>query len=343
MKPIAYWSHFTPESRSAAGQRMRAFIAQLEANQRPILLLGGGFQSTKATWRRLMDEIWRTLTARAEVQIVSVPPYRSGIVQAVLTTILPRRRLIIDQRDLALASAPRLERKLEHAFVRRADALIVTTHAQRREMARRYGQLPFTKLIRNGASDDIAAMPPPDRNRKPTEGRIRVLYQGLVGGKKLREIVVRLGEVGCDVDLAVFVDSWSRGEVESIQRSWSGSGHLTIYANCDALQLVRLMDAADIALNPVPHHMDYAFTVKTADYAVRGLPQLVIGSRRSVSRRVVEMCRLGHAIETEDALNETALQSAIERFRHRTPDTLRAFLRDTHAPRLLHLLQEIAT
>lgn len=343
MNRVAYWSHFTPESRSAAGQRMRAFIAQLEADHRPVALLGGGFQSDKPSWRRLLGESCRTLTARAAVQIVSLPPYRSAIAQAALTAVLRGRRLIIDQRDLVLASAPNLERRLERAFIRRADALIVTTHAQRREMARRYGQLPHTILIRNGASDDIATQPPPDRTRKPGEGRLRVLYQGLVGGKKLNDVTARLGELGCDVDLAVFVDSWSRDEVESIQRSWSGAGRLTIHANCDAPQLVRLMDAADIALNPVPHHMDYAFTVKTADYALRGLPQLVIGPRRSVSRRVVELCRLGHAIDTEDALDEAALQRAIERFRHRTPETLRVFRRDTHAPRLLHLLQEIAT
>ena len=128
-------------------------------------------------------------------------------------------------------------------------------------------------LIRNGASDDLATLPPTLRDRTlAINGRLRVLYQGLVGGKKLKVITTRLAELGCDVDLAVFVDSWSNDEVELIRRSWNGVGRLTIHANCDALKLAQLMELADVALNPVPEHMDYAFTVKTADYAVRGLP-----------------------------------------------------------------------
>ena len=320
---------------------MRAFIAQLTADSRPVVLLGGGFQSDEPTWKRIIGETWRTITAGAKVQIVSVPPYRSALAQAILTTILPRRKIIIDQRDLALGSAPKFERRLERTFIRRADALIVTTHAQLREMARRYGKLPHTMLIRNGASDDIASLEPTLRTRKLNEGPLQVLYQGLVGGKQLKAITMRLAKIGCNVDLAVFVDPWSSQEIESIQCDWNGAGKLTIHANCDALQLGRLMDAADVALNPIPTHMDYAFTVKTADYAVRSLPQLVIGPRRSVSRRAVELCRLGHAIDGIEMLDEANLRSAIERFRQRTPEKLRVFRRDTHAPRLLRLVEEI--
>lgn len=321
---------------------MHAFIEKLKAGGHRVTLLGGGLQSVKPTWRRLLGEAWYTLTARAEVQIISLPPYRSAIVQAALMAVLPKRRFIIDQRDLALASAKELEQRLERAFIQRADALIVTTHAQRREMARRHGQLPRTILIRNGASDDLATLPPTLRDRTlAINGRLRVLYQGLVGGKKLKVITTRLAELGCDVDLAVFVDSWSNDEVELIRRSWNGVGRLTIHANCDALKLAQLMELADVALNPVPEHMDYAFTVKTADYAVRGLPQLVIGPRRSVSRRAVEFCRLGHTICTVGDLNEAVLRVAINRFQSRMPEELLAFRRETHAPRLLRLLQEI--
>lgn len=341
MSHIAYWSHFTPESRSAAGQRMHAFITKLKVDGHTVTLLGGGLQSNTPAWRRLIREAWRTLTAHTKVHIISLPPYRSSIVQALIMIVMPGRRLIIDQRDLALASAPELEQRLERAFIQRADALIVTTHAQRRELARRYNQLPRTALIRNGASDDLAKLPVSPRDRNLRNGRIRVLYQGLVGGKKLKDITMRLAELDCDVDLAVFVDSWSQDEIDSIERSWKGTGQLTVHSNCDAIQLSRLMDTSDVALNPVPEHMDYAFTVKTADYAVRCLPQLVIGPRRSVSRRVVQLCRLGHAIDSVEALDTEALQKAIERFKQRTPDKLSIFLRETHTPRLLHLLQEI--
>ncbi|MDY0038222.1 MAG: hypothetical protein RBS05_20115 [Zoogloea oleivorans] len=341
MSRISYWSHFTPESRSAAGQRMRSFVAKLTEEGHTVTLLGGGYQSGLPTWRRLLEEARRTLTTRAQVHIVSLPPYRSAIVQAVLMAILPGRRLIIDQRDLVLAAAPELERRLERAFIHRADALIVTTQAQRREMARRYGKLPPTTLIRNGASDDLATLPESLHSRRRGEGRLRVLYQGLVGGKKLKDVTMRLAALGCDLDLAVFVDTWSQNEVEAIERSWNGVGSLTIHANRDARQLARLMDGADVALNPIPSQMDYAFTVKTADYAVRSLPQLVIGSRRSVSRRAVELCRLGHAIDTVEALDKTALLQTMERFQRRTPDALRVFRRETHGPRLLRLLQEI--
>lgn len=320
---------------------MSAFIAQLSADSRPVVLLGGGFNTNTPRWWRLIGETWSTLTACAKVQIVSVPPYRSALAQVILTTILPRRRIIIDQRDVALNSAHWLERWIERAFIRRADALIVTTHAQRREMAKRYGQLPHTMIIRNGASNDITTLPPALRSRKLGNGPLRVLYQGLVGGKMLKNITMRLAMLGCDVDLAVFFDSWSHQEIKSIEHAWNGAGKLSIHANCDAPKLIQLMSDADVALNPIPENMTYAFTVKTSDYAVRGIPQLVIGPRSSVSRRVVELCRLGHAIDGVEMLDEASLKRAIERFRPRTPEALRVFQRDKHAPRLLRLLKEI--
>ena len=320
---------------------MRAFIAHMKAAGYVVLTPGGGFQSDVPTWRRLLHEVWTTIAARASVHIVSLPPYRSALVQGVLLFCLTGRRLIIDQRDVALESSPRLEILLERFLLRRADALIVTTHAQHREMVRRYGRLPRPFLIRNGASDDMDANPPPLRYRIWGQSRPRVLYQGLVGGKKLAEIAARLARLGCDLDLAVFVDAWSTEEIGVIQRQWGGPGALKVHSNLDAPSLVQLMDRADVALNPIPNHMDYAFTVKTADYALRGVPQLVIGSRRSMSRRVVERCRLGHAIDSVELLDVEALRQAVARFHVRSPEKLRIFRRETHATRLIQLLQEM--
>jgi hypothetical protein len=341
MTSVAYWCHFSPTSRSAAGQRMHAFIEHLKTDGRSVVMPGGGFQSDIPSWRRLLDEAWRTLTTRASLHIVSLPPYRSALVQAAMLFFLRGRRLIIDQRDVALDNAPKLERWVERWLLRRADALIVTTQAQRRAMMRRYGHLPRPFLIRNGASDDMAAIPASPRSRTLEQGRLRILYQGLVGGKKLAGIASHLACLDCDLDLAVFVDAWSSDEIDAIRRAWTGAGALTIHANLDAPALARLMDQTDVALNPVPDHMDYAFTVKTADYAVRGLPQLAIGSRRSVSRRAVERCRLGHAIDAIEALDAEALRLTIKKFRARTPTQLRLFQRATHAPRLIDLLREI--
>ncbi len=341
MRNIVYWSHFTPESRSAAGQRMYAFIAQLVADGWCVRLPGGGFQSVQPTWRRLLVEAWLTLHRPALIAVVSLPPYRSALMQALLLAMLRGRRLVIDQRDLALVSAPTIEHRMERWLLRRADALIVTTHAQRRAMMRRHCVLPRTWLIRNGASDDIAQLPRVPRKIPSEKERLRVLYQGLVGGKKLKEITQCLAGLGCDVDLAVFVDKWSREEIKDIYDSWNGTGTLNIHANLDASALAHLMDQVDVAINPVPDHMDYAFTVKTADYAVRLLPQLAIGSRRSITRRTVELCHLGTAINTNKELDEKVLRLAIARFRPRTEEELDIFRREVHAPRIIDLLQEV--
>jgi hypothetical protein len=340
MKRIAYWSHFTPGSRSAAGQRMRAFLSRLNSDDRTVILLGGGFQSSLPTWWRLLREVWATLVVRASLHIISLPPYRSALTQMVLLG-LSRRHLIIDQRDVVLDSASKLERLIERLLLWRADALIVTTHAQHRAMARRYKILPRVFLIRNGASEDIAEVALNPRHRIWGQSRPRVLYQGLVGGKKLSGIAARLAQLGCDFDLAVFLDSYSSAEIEAIRRDWRGPGTFSVHADLDAPALIHLMDRADIALNPVPDHMDYAFTVKTADYALRGLPQLVIGSRRSVSRRIVERCRLGYAIDRVENLDEEALRLAIEKFRVRKTEDMQVFRRETHASRLIQLVREI--
>ena len=327
MKDFVIWSHYTPKSRSAAGQRLKAFAHAIHESGSSYKLVGGGFDSTKATWWRLLIEVFTIVLSPARIYILSLPPYRSAIVQILLLPLL-RKTIVIDQRDIVLERDNRLDLWLERRAITSACALIVTSHAQHRVMRHRYGtRLPKVYLVRNGASDDLISA----SSRKAaniSERRPHVFYQGLVGGKKLAPIAGRLSALGCDFTLAVFMDRYSQAELAQIRSHWVGAGDLTIYANLDAQDLSKVMDQCDIALNPVPEHMEYAFTVKTADYAVRGIPQLVIGGERSVTVRSVRLCHLGTSIAKLDQLDNSALERTLDNFQY--PSSTRVFERTTH-------------
>lgn len=335
---VAFWCHFSPESRSAAGQRANAFVSRLRSAGLRVVRLGGSFGSAMPIGERLIRESFITLFSRARVHILSVPPYRSVLPQVVLLTLCAWRKVIIDQRDLALHSAPEFEKRVERRLLARASAIIVTTHAQRRELQRRYRNLPPITVIRNGASDDLCNIP--RRQLVPNRDRLKAVYQGLVGGKKLSEIIDPLCALGFDLDLVVFLDRYSNAEIDQIRHRWSGPGILTIHSNLDAAELVAVIDSADFALNPIPIDMDYAFTVKTADYASRGIPQLVIGSRKSVSRRIVQSCKLGHGIDNAEQFNMAAVQLVFSEFRLRNVAELRIFRRSQYSDRIVQVIDQ---
>jgi hypothetical protein len=81
--------------------------------------------------------------------------------------------------------------------------------------------------------------------------------------------------------------------------------------------------------------MDYAMTVKTADYAVLGIPQLVIGSRYSMTRRIVERCKLGAAIDDAESIDRDDIEKAAARFQARSPERLKVFKREYHLERFV--------
>jgi hypothetical protein len=341
MTRIAIWCHYPSTSRSAAGQRVNSFIERLRARGDDVFRLGGGFLSSASVAARFIKDMQSVISKRVQLHLVSVPPYRSVLPHICLLLALPGS-LIVDQRDLALSSASKWERLAEKLLIRRAGALVVTTHAQRRRMARRHKILPPIIVIRNGTSDDLADIPVAAGIKETNQNsKIRVVYQGLIGGKRLTAVVVPLSVLGCDLDLVTFVDRYSESEIEVIRKRWSGPGELNIHADLDAVALARIIDGAQLAVNPIPADMSYAFTVKTADYACRGIPQLVIGSRQSVSRRVVEYCHLGHGIDSVEQIDRNAIDQALRKFRRRRPEELKAFRRSTHSSRIVDLVNNL--
>ena len=329
---------------SAANQRTLSFINLLEADGFKVLRLGGRFSlAKKDRMHGLLREIIDSLRSIEKYHIVTAPPYKSCIFQLLILYIFkPRTSLILDQRDIALPEAPRFERLVEWLLLNRASLVIVTTHAQRRLLKKRYEKLPMLKVVRNGSSlysTPLRSIHNPVRATKETQ-KLRIIYQGLVGGKSLSSIVHHLSLMDCDVVLAVFVDDYSREEINYIRRELPGPGKLEIYENLSRAELVRLIQTCDIALNPIPSGMNYAFTVKTADYALCSIPQLVIASSDSVTGRIVSRLQLGTTINDIKLITNSSLQLLIDCY-HKANHARASQLmrRDTHALKLMPALK----
>jgi hypothetical protein len=318
---ITIWSHFAPTGGAAASQRTSALAAQLTSRGHDVIFAGGRFDRPDRSRYDSLTEMLVAATSKADLHIVSVPPYRSAL-PFLLGTRLARVPLLLDQRDLALVG-PR-DMRIERFAVNGARAVLVTTRAQQRALHQRYPGAR-TILLRNGTSLE---RPSPQAPEGHSSTRLRVGYQGIVGGKSLERIAASVAAAGCDFVLAVFDDASSRSTIQRLRSAWPGPGRLSIHTNLSGAALSVVMSGIDVAVNPVPQLMDYAMTVKTADYAILGVPQLVIGSRRSLTRRTVERCRLGIGIDDPDRLTRAHIEKARTASMRSSTDRLRVFRRD---------------